>query len=176
MGGCLGGARGDWGWFVNAPAASSGVAGGGDPAPWRLAAVTAVGGACGSLARGGVQWIMDTAGWPPWGAHVAMNLLGGVLMGALFARLSARDSRGAPLGIPSGMRVREHLLAAGFLGGLTTVSGFAWDVVNLVEGGDAASAALVLSANAFVGIAACFASCRLIAQTRRPASGATASG
>lgn len=151
-------------------------AGGGDSAPWRLAAATAIGGACGSLCRGGLQWVVDDAGWPPWVAHVAANVVGGVLMGVLFARLSVRDSRGAPLGIPSGLRVREHLLAAGFLGGFTTVSGFAWDVVDLVEGGDAASAALVLSANAFVGIAACFASYRLSARTRRPASGATASG
>ena len=52
-------------------------------------------------------------------------------------------------------------MGAGFLGGFTTVSGFAWDVVALAQGGDRASAALAIGVNAIVGIAACAAGYRL---------------
>jgi fluoride ion exporter CrcB/FEX len=44
------------------------------------------------------------------------------------------------------------------------VSGFAWDVVALVQGGDPASAALAIGVNAIVGIAACAAGYRMAIQ------------
>ena len=129
--------------------------------PWMLALLAAVGGALGSAARASVQAAFDSAGWPVWGAHLAVNVVGATMIGALFARLSARDAHGMPLGIPHGLRRREHLLGAGFLGGFTTVSGFAWDVVDLVQGGDPASASVVIGVDAIVGIAACAAGYRL---------------
>ncbi|MBU3684184.1 MAG: CrcB family protein [Phycisphaerales bacterium] len=129
--------------------------------PWTLALLAAVGGAFGSAARAAVQAGFESAGWPVWGAHLAVNVVGATTIGVLFARLSARDAHGMPLGIPHGLRRREHLLGAGFLGGFTTVSGFAWDVVDLVQGGDPASASLMIGVNALVGIAACAAGYRL---------------
>jgi CrcB protein len=129
--------------------------------PWALALLAAVGGMLGSAARAAVHVAFETAGWPVWGAHLAVNVAGASMIGVLFARLSSRDTRGVPLGIPHGLRGREHLLGAGFLGGFTTVSGFAWDVADLAQGGSPASAALVLGINAIVGIAACAAGYRL---------------
>ena len=130
-------------------------------APGKLAVAAMIGGMLGSAIRGAVQLALDHVGWTVWGSHVAINVAGAALIGVLFARLSARDPRGVPLGIPHGLRVREHLLGAGFLGGFTTVSGFAWDVADLVQGGAVASATLVVVANAVVGIAACAAAYRL---------------
>lgn len=130
-------------------------------APWMLALSAAVGGTLGSAARAAVQMAFESAGWPVWGSRLAVNVAGASMIGVLFARLSLRDARGVPLGIPHGLRRREHLLGAGFLGGFTTVSGFAWDVADLAQGGSPASAALVLGINATVGIAACAAGYRL---------------
>lgn len=129
--------------------------------PWTLALLTAVGGAFGSAARAAVQAGFESAGWPVSAAHLAVNVVGATMIGVLFARMSVRDARGVPLGIPHGLRRREHLLGAGFLGGFTTVSGFAWDVVDLVQGGDPASASIVIGVDAIVGIAACAAGYRL---------------
>ena len=129
--------------------------------PWTLTMPAAVGGALGSAARAAVQSGFESAGWPVWGAHLAVNVVGAATIGVLFARLSSRDARGMPLGIPHGLRRREHLLGAGFLGGFTTVSGFAWDVTDLAQGGNVASAALAIGVNAIVGIAAAAAGYRL---------------
>jgi CrcB protein len=132
---------------------------------WTLAVAALIGGTLGSALRGTVQLAFERVGWTAWGAHLAVNVAGAALIGVLFARLTARDPRGLPLGIPHGLRRREHLMGAGFLGGFTTVSGFAWDVVDLVQGGDPASASLVIGMNAIVGIAACAAGYRLSIRT-----------
>ncbi len=140
-------------------------------APWMLAISAAVGGTLGSAARAAVQMAFESAGWPAWGAHLAVNVAGASMIGVLFARLSLRDARGVPLGIPHGVRRREHLLGAGFLGGFTTVSGFAWDVADLVHVGNAASAALVIGVNATIGMAACAAGYRLAIHVVPPVQG-----
>jgi CrcB protein len=145
-------------------------------APWRIGAATAIGGCCGSLCRGGMQWAMGAIGWPAWGAHIVTNVLGAALVGVLFAWWSDRDPRGAPIGIPPRLRVREHLLVAGFLGGFTTVSGLAWDVVSLVEGGDVGPAVVALAANGVVGIAACAMAYRVSVRLRRPDGDAASTG
>ncbi|MFM9180794.1 MAG: hypothetical protein ACKOV8_06055, partial [Phycisphaerales bacterium] len=77
--------------------------------PWMLAVSAAVGGTLGSAARAAVQAGFESAGWPVWGAHLAVNVVGAASIGVLFARLSSRDARGVPLGIPHGLRRREHL-------------------------------------------------------------------
>lgn len=130
------------------------------PWPWSLAAVAFAGGTCGSLARALVQQAFAAAGVPGWGAHAAVNVAGSFAIGALFATLAARDARGTPVGVPPGHRVREHLLGAGFLGGLTTVSGLAQDLCVLVAGGPPAAAALAIALNGIVGLAACAAGFR----------------
>jgi CrcB protein len=136
---------------------------------WTLAVAAWSGGMLGSALRGAVQMVFANVGWTAWGAHVAINVAGAALIGVLFARLSTRDARGVPLGVPHGSRVREHLLGAGFLGGFTTVSGFAWDVADLLRGGAGAEASMVLVANSVVGIAACAAGYRLAIRVVPPA-------
>ena len=96
-------------------------------------------------------------GWPGWAARVAVNVAGGFAIGCLFARLSSHDSRGVPTGVPAAHRLREHRWGAGFLGGFTTVSGFAWDAAHAAGEGQGGALAAVLAANAIAGIAACAA-------------------
>jgi fluoride ion exporter CrcB/FEX len=59
-----------------------------------------------------------------------------------------------PLGVPHRNRMREHLWGGGFMGGFTTVSGFAWDVASAMQHGEHARAAVLLSFDGLVGIAA----------------------
>ena len=130
------------------------------PWPWSLAAVAFAGGTCGSLCRALVQQGFGAAGLPVWGAHAAVNVVGSFAIGALFAGLVARDARGEPVGIPPDRRVREHLLGAGFLGGLTTVSGLAQDLCVLAAEGPSEAAGLAIALNGIVGLAACAAGFR----------------
>ena len=113
-----------------------------------------VGGLLGSFARGGAEWACAAMGGPAWASRVVVNVLGAFAIGCVFARLAARDADGTPLGIPHDRRMREHLVCGGFLGGFTTVSGMAWDVAQATSAGDARALALVIAANAVVGVAA----------------------
>ncbi|WP_051684449.1 fluoride efflux transporter CrcB [Blastococcus sp. URHD0036] len=93
--------------------------------PYLLAAV---GGALGALARWGVAAALPTSpgSWPT--ATLLVNLTGclllGVLLGAVFARFPAHPWL-------------RPLLGTGVLGGYTTYSTFAVDVVRLVDDGAA---------------------------------------
>lgn len=51
-------------------------------------------------------------------------------------------------------RLREQLWGAGFLGGFTTVSGFAWDVASALQDQAFERVAVLFTADAIVGIAA----------------------
>ena len=86
----------------------------------------ALGGALGALARWGVATALphSPGGWP-W-ATLLVNLTGCLLMGALVAVLTARSPE-PPWARP--------FLAVGVLGGYTTYSAFAVEVVGLVEAG-----------------------------------------
>lgn len=133
------------------------------PWPWSLAIVAFAGGTCGSLARALVQRAFADGGLPAWAAHAAVNVVGAFAIGVLFAALVAHDARGQPVGIPPARRVREHLLGAGFLGGLTTVSGVAQDLCVLALAGRTgfAGAAATVALNAFLGLLACACGYRL---------------
>jgi CrcB protein len=86
----------------------------------------AAGGALGALARWGVATAMPySSGRWPWGT-LTVNLLGCLLIGALFAVLAARR--------PEATWPRPFL-GAGVLGGFTTYSTFAVEVVQQVEDG-----------------------------------------
>jgi fluoride exporter len=91
--------------------------------PYLLAAV---GGALGALARWGVATALphSPGGWP-W-ATLLVNLTGCLLFGALVAVLTAR--------VPEPSWARPFL-AVGVLGGYTTYSAFAVEVVELAEAG-----------------------------------------
>jgi CrcB protein len=93
--------------------------------------IVMMGGAIGSGARYLVGRGSLVAFGPnyPWGT-LAVNLLGGLLMGVLAGTL-ARGNWGEPTRL---------LLAVGVLGGFTTFSAFSLDVVTLIERGDAMGA------------------------------------
>jgi CrcB protein len=88
--------------------------------------LAALGGALGALARWGIGTALPSSpgGWP-W-ATLLVNLTGCLLIGALLAVLLARIPRHTWL---------RPLLAVGVLGGYTTFSTFAVEVVRLGEAG-----------------------------------------
>ena len=94
--------------------------------------LAALGGALGALARWGVVTALPHApgGWP-W-ATLLVNITGCLLLGALTAALTARSPE-PPWARP--------FLAVGVLGGYTTYSAFAVEVVELADAGAAVLAA-----------------------------------
>jgi CrcB protein len=88
--------------------------------------LAALGGGLGALARWGVAETLPASpgGWP-W-ATLLVNLVGCFLLGTLTAVLAAR--------LPGAPWVRPFL-AVGVLGGFTTYSAFAVEVVELVRTG-----------------------------------------
>jgi CrcB protein len=110
--------------------------------------LAALGGALGALARWGVAQALPApdGGWP-W-ATLLVNLTGCLLLGALYAFLAARSPE------PAWAR---PLLGVGVLGGFTTYSAFAVEVVRLTDAGAApVAAAYVLAsvAGAVLAVAA----------------------
>jgi CrcB protein len=107
--------------------------------------LAALGGALGALARWGLATAVPPSpgGWP-W-ATFLVNLSGCLLIGALLAVLLAR--------FPNSRRLRPFL-AVGVLGGYTTYSTFAVDVVRLVEAARGALAAGYVLASVVGGVLA----------------------
>ena len=107
--------------------------------------LAALGGALGALARWGVAELLPSspAGWP-W-ATLLVNLTGCLLLGALFALLAVRS--------PEASWPRPFL-AVGVLGGYTTYSAFAVEVVRLTEAGAAVSAGAYVLVSVVGGVAA----------------------
>jgi CrcB protein len=87
-----------------------------------------VGGAIGSVARYATSRL--ALGWLgpayPWTGTLAVNLIGGFLMG-LLAGVLARSG---------GSEQTRLLLGVGVLGGFTTFSAFSLDAVTMIERGD----------------------------------------
>jgi CrcB protein len=107
--------------------------------------LAALGGALGALARWAVAEAFPSSpgGWP-W-ATLLVNLTGCLLLGALFAVLTARS--------PEPVWIRPFL-AVGVLGGYTTYSAFAVEVVDLLDRGAAAVAAGYVLLSVVGGVAA----------------------
>jgi CrcB protein len=107
--------------------------------------LAALGGALGALARWAVATALPASpgGWP-W-ATLLVNLTGCLLIGVLLAVLLAR--------FPTSTRLRPFL-AVGVLGGYTTFSTFAVDVVRLGEAGAWQLAAGYVLASVLGGAAA----------------------
>ncbi|MGY2083435.1 fluoride efflux transporter CrcB [Blastococcus sp. SYSU DS0539] len=107
--------------------------------------LAALGGALGSLARWGLAEALPSspAGWP-W-PTLSVNLTGCLLLGALLALLAVRS--------PEPAWVRPFL-GVGVLGGYTTYSAFAVEVVRLVDGGAPVPAVGYVLASVVGGVAA----------------------
>ena len=106
--------------------------------------LAALGGALGALARWGIASALPSpTGWP-W-ATLLVNLTGCLLLGVLFAVLAAR--------LPDAAWPRP-LLAVGLLGGYTTYSAFAVEVVRLAESGAVLTAGANVVASVVGGVAA----------------------
>ncbi len=107
--------------------------------------LAALGGALGALARWGVATALphSTGGWP-W-ATLLVNLTGCLLLGALTAALTARSPE-PPWARP--------FLAVGVLGGYTTYSAFAVEVVGLAGAGAGVLAAGYVLASVLGGVLA----------------------
>jgi CrcB protein len=106
--------------------------------------LAALGGALGSLARWGVAEVLPSPGGFPW-ATLLVNLTGCLLLGAVLATLAGRSPE-PPWALP--------FLGTGVLGGYTTYSTFAVDVVDLVDGGALGLAAGYVLTSAVGGVAA----------------------
>ena len=107
--------------------------------------LAALGGALGALARWGVAEAFPSspAAWP-W-ATLLVNLSGCLLLGALFAVLAAHA--------PEASWPRPFL-AVGVLGGYTTYSAFAVEVVRLTEAGAVVTAGAYVLLSVVGGVAA----------------------
>jgi fluoride exporter len=106
--------------------------------------LAALGGALGALARWALAEVVPSPGGWPW-ATLLVNLSGCFLLGALFAVLAARSPE------PSWAR---PFLGVGVLGGYTTYSSFAVEVVNLVDDGAPVRAAGYVLVSVVGGVAA----------------------
>ena len=113
------------------------------PAPMAYV-LAALGGALGALARWGLAEVLPSPGGWPW-ATLLVNLTGCFLLGALFAVVAAHSPE-PPWARP--------FLGVGVLGGYTTYSSFAVEVVNLVDDGAPVLAAGYVLVSVVGGVAA----------------------
>ena len=126
------------------------------PAPLRAAAVVAVGGALGALARAGVGELLPAEpGTWAWSTLV-VNTTGGFALGALLALLAVRVPR---------TPYPRLLLGTGVLGGYTTFSTFSVDVVGLLDAGRPTAAAAYALCSVVVLLAATVAGSRAVRWT-----------
>ena len=110
--------------------------------------LAALGGALGALGRWGLaEALPHSPGAWPW-STLAVNLVGCLLIGILLAVLLAR--------FPDSPWLRPFL-AVGVLGGFTTYSTFAVDVVRLTDAGHPVLAAAYLLASVLGGVLAVLA-------------------
>ena len=112
-----------------------------------------IGGAVGSVARYGVGRLTLGAFGPnyPWGT-LAVNLIGGFLMGVLVGTLARAG----------GSENTRLLLGVGVLGGFTTFSAFSLDAVSMIEGGQWGAAIVYALASVIGSVVALFAGLYLI--------------
>ena len=122
------------------------------PPHQRRAIAVVAGGAVGTAARLAVGEALttDPAAFP-WHT-LAVNLLGAALLGFLLPRLQA-GARSTQYTIP--------LFAIGGLGGFTNFSGFAVEIIQLVDNGEAATAAIYATVSLAAGLVLALAGRRL---------------
>ncbi len=106
--------------------------------------LAALGGAVGALARWGVAEAVGPSGGWPW-ATLLVNLTGCFLLGVVLGVVGRRSPE------PSWVK---PFLGVGVLGGYTTYSAFAVEVVELVDDGALAVAAGYVAASVLGGVLA----------------------
>lgn len=114
----------------------------------RIAAValaSLLGGVAGSAARQLVILAVAAAGGSDVVARMIVNVTGGFLAGVYLARREAEPARLNPL---------EPLVAAGFLGGLTSVAGYALDAANAFESSARSVLLAIVVVDGLVGLLA----------------------
>ncbi len=119
--------------------------------------LAALGGALGALARWGTGLALPRPddGWP-W-ATLLVNLTGCLVMGVLVGVLARRDAE--PVWV-------RPFLAVGVLGGYTTYSAFALEVVELTDAGAAALAAGYVLVSVLGGVLAVAAGVAAVRRAR----------
>lgn len=112
--------------------------------------LVAAGGAIGAVVRylAGVQSLRLLGGGWPWGT-LAVNLFGGLAMGALIAALALRGG--------ADQERWRLLLGVGVLGGFTTFSAFSLEVALMIERREWASAFAYSTLSVVASVAALFA-------------------
>ena len=126
--------------------------------------VVAIGGVVGALARAGIGWLVphsDPASWP-WATFIT-NLVGCALLGLVLAFVDGRHERWL-VTAPTRARLIRPLLATGVLGGFTTFSTFAVEIVRLIRADRVIEAGLYAALSVLLGIG-------LVAITRSAAGG-----
>lgn len=133
------------------------------------ALLVAAGGTVGVLARALLGQAVATAshGWP-W-VTLGINVAGSCALGVLLAVLQ----RGPDVGRRRAVRLA---VGTGVLGGFTTYSTFALDVVGLLEGGRVASGVAYALVSVTAGVGAAVVGLMLGARVRQPGAVAGAGG
>ncbi|WP_413451776.1 CrcB family protein [Georgenia phoenicis] len=108
----------------------------------RSVGVVALGGAVGALARH-----LLVGGAHAWAVTLAVNVAGAFLLGLLLERLARRD--------PASTRRLRLLLGTGALGGFTTYSGIAVEVLTRLDDGHWAAGAGYGLGTVVAGLVAC---------------------
>ncbi|MBD8062092.1 CrcB family protein [Oceanitalea stevensii] len=111
----------------------------------RSVGTVAAGGAAGAVAR---HLLVGAGGSSGWAVTLAVNVAGAFLLGLLLERLA----RGGP---DTGRRRLRLLLGTGALGGFTTYSGIAVEVLARLDAGSWAGAAGYGLGTVLAGLAAC---------------------
>lgn len=104
-----------------------------------------LGGVAGSGSRQLVALSVAAAGGPDVIARMSVNVVGGLLAGIYLARREAEPARWDRL---------EPLVAAGFLGGLTTVASYALDAAKAFETADGGALASLVAVDGVLGLLA----------------------
>jgi fluoride ion exporter CrcB/FEX len=117
--------------------------------------MSVAGGLLGSACRALCAQATTHVQWPAWTATCVVNIVGAAIAGAAVGRWLLPETGDPVASVDRPLRHREHLVITGFLGGFTTVSGFAWHVVEQCSNASgSATVALLLALNGAVGIGA----------------------
>ncbi len=119
-----------------------------------------LGGIAGSGSRQLVTIAAEAAGGSDLVARMLVNVVGGLLAGALLARREADPERLGRL---------EPLVAAGFLGGFTTVTGYALDASQAIDASRWVTVASLVTVDGAVGLLAAALGHRLARGVASPA-------